>query len=280
MSFKETLVAAGLAAMAGWAPLQSKANETNQTDKAAIRQEQFQTVWRTAMNADMKPAVVKHEAVKYMDFPSFLPVTKDGEFDEKLCQQWVKDFDVKENLPHIKEYLDSVQKGTPVDEAYMKLAKNVAKGDKEKEQNLLNAYLPLQKSMKEMPQNSPDGYLIAGLILMIGALAAFADAKGGPAGGGGEGFGIAFLCVIAAGATVAASVHYTVTDSDQIKYLEKSLPTVYRSIYDSYVDQTIADGKQNIVTMDAKQAAEMIKFSKKEQAQKQSQSVPSTREGR
>ena len=274
MSFKKTLAAVGLAVMAGWAPLQSKANEKSQADEATVRQEQFQAVLRTAMKANMDPLAVKDEAVKYLPFPSFIPVTKDGKFDEKLCQQWVKDFDVKENLPHIKEYLKSVEKGTPLNEAYMELAKRVAKGDKEKEQKLLNAYGPLRETMEKMPENSARGYLFAGLILLLGAAAVLGDDFGE------SGVGCGCLSVIVGGAIIAACIHGTVTDSDRIKYLERSLPAAYRSVYNAYVDQTIAAERQNIVMMDAKQAAEMVKFSKKEQDQEQSQSVPSTREGR
>ena len=274
MSFKKTLVAAGLAAMAGWAPLQSKANEMKQADKAAIRQEQFQAVLRTAMNANMDPSAVKDEAIKYMDFPSFIPVTKDGKFDEKLCQQWVKDFDVKENLPHIKEYLESVKKGASLKEAYMKLAKNVAKEDKEKEQKLLNAYGPLRETMEKMPENSAGGYIVAGLILLLGAAAVLGDDFEE------SGVGCGCLSAIVGGTIIAACISHTVTDSDRVKYLEKSLPAAYRSVYNAYVDQTITAGKQNIVMMDAKQAAQMIEFSKKEQTQKQPQPIPSPRESR
>ena len=314
MSFKKTLAAVGLATMAGWAPLQSKANETNQTDKATVRQEQFQAVLRTVMTAKMSVSKVKNELVKYIDFPSFIPVTKDGKFDEEKCQQWVKDFDLKGNYPHIKKYLEtlksagslkSLDKDVPgsyeplktldtasrfdgadimdkahielaqIDTAYAELAENIAKGDKEKEKKLLNAYLPLRATMEEMPEKSPARYILGGLLVaFIGLCYGAMDTrdKVGMTTG-------SLFAVIGAGLVIYGALSKT-TDADRLAFLEKTLPKAYRAGYTAFVEHTIASQKQEIVSMSVKQVAEMVKLSQKEQAQKQSQPVSPSRESR
>ena len=297
MNFKNALAVVGLTAIAGLAPLQSKANGTNQTEKTSVRQEQFQAVLRTAMNAKMDVSAIKDEAVKYIDFPSFIPVTKDGKFDMEACQQMVKDFDIKGNFPHIKKYLESAisleelekmpeakgfletldsaslferPKGTmenahiglaKVDKAYVELAKNIANGDKEKEQRLLNAYLPLKGTAKEMPEGiSLPLFVSAGLLLAIG-IGIVKNSKGRD-----EIARSGCLTAIVAAGFIGIGLLTGKTDSDRIEYLEKALPYAYQAGYNAFVDRAIATEATQIVTMDTKQAAEMVKFSQ-EQAQ-------------
>ena len=280
MNFRKKLALVGLVAMAGLAPLQSKANETNRTEKTSVRQEQLQAVVRTAMNANIGPAIlnIKREAAKYMDFPSFIPVTKDGQFNESKCQQLIKDFDLKKNFPHVKKYVESLESGVSPEKAYKRLAHEVANGDKEKEAQLAEMADSLAKVAKAKSRTTPAGlYAFAGLLLYMG----LCFTKGDSVGCYGEDTAsCGYVSIIAGAAIIAGGLCFSkMADAECLESMEKALPEAYQASYNAYVERTITQEKATILKMDEKQAAEMVKFSQ-EQAQTNLYPKASGRDGK
>ena len=89
---KRTIVMALLSLMAAAAPFKGQSAEVEPTptntvtatvsDNVSIRQQMFE-------KAVMKGAP-KEEIAKYIDFPEFIPVTKDGQFDRDKAERWGK----------------------------------------------------------------------------------------------------------------------------------------------------------------------------------------------
>ena len=275
MSLKKKLLLLGTAALAAFAPLKSKSAEPAPSD---VRQEQLDAVLRTAMNANMDVSVVKDEAAKYMEFPSCLPVTKDGQFDAAKCQQWMKDLNLEENLPHIKKCAKAIQDGASPEKAFAEFSKDVSAGDKDKEQKLMRLTPALNAILDEFPDRTGKGlYIAAGVLLALAGMGVVVAKKFHD---GGDPLSIFVLSAVGVG---LAAIGFTTrtTDADRLKFLQDNIPKVYQYAYNNYVNQTIATEKVKIVRMDAQQAAQMIEFSKNNQAQQNSQqsSAPS-RDGR
>lgn len=76
----------------------------------------------------------KNELAKYIDFPQWIPVTKDGQYDMDKADEM---FDAAGlNKPEVKqafeEYKKSLEKGTEQDVALQKFAEQISGGDQEK----------------------------------------------------------------------------------------------------------------------------------------------------
>ena len=88
---KKAIVMGALSLAAVVAPVkgQSQGNEPTAKDTItetagdqAMRKQLFETA--------VKLGAPKEEIVKYMDFPEFIPTTKDGQFDKEKAQEWSK----------------------------------------------------------------------------------------------------------------------------------------------------------------------------------------------
>jgi len=89
---KTTVLTALLAAGAVFTPLKSSSSEVSPTNttylsttptNAALRKQMFEKAVRSDAPWE--------EIVKYIDFPEFIPATKDGRFDKEKADKWSKD---------------------------------------------------------------------------------------------------------------------------------------------------------------------------------------------
>ncbi len=156
MKFKNTVIGLVCALGAMTAPLSTKAGiETNAAPQTV-------ELSKDKKNTKLKEIIFKglsqnkrlnelpeNELVKYIDFPQWMPVTKDGQFDENKAN---KMFDAAGlNAPQIqqafKEYKNSLKKGTEPNIAFQKFAEQVAGNDQEKAVQLKQ----LAKTLENMP---------------------------------------------------------------------------------------------------------------------------------
>ena len=344
MGIKKVIAGMSMAVGAAVAPMATKANtETNEAretvrlsdaEKSIMRQEQLQAVIRTAINAGADLSIIREEAVKYIDFPSFIPVTRDGQFDGIKCAQWVNAFCSEENLPHIKEYLRSVkikeflksaknkivkevadyytdedntgytfydydtgdfaykafppaqedkietaQIGIQPDKAYVKLAKNLAKGDKEKEKNLLDAYTLLQNAHVKIFEWTPLTAVTTGIAAIIACTGFMGGVCLTCAHNKEEREQLKFFLKIAmvmVGVIAATMAAITNSKAEQNAHLKSDLNKAFYTAYVVHTKGTLKIQKDNIlaedevkrqeiIKRDAEIAAKTIEFYRKEQ---------------
>ena len=160
MGFKKAFAGMTLAVGAALAPMATKANtETNAAQKAT--------------------AQVKAEKVA---IPDWIPTTADGQFDHfKALDQanvlWGK------HGKDIQQFSDDIKAGMPEEIAYTKFAQRLAKGDKDKEKQILSLFDTVQKTREErngeMNETFSERYRATIITACVAAflLGAFSDSK-------------------------------------------------------------------------------------------------------
>ena len=97
MSFKERLRKTrialgtgllGLAAVAAPVKGQTHGAEPTNTNAVTATASDTQTQRKQKFEAAVRSGAPQTEIVKYIDFPEFIPVTKEGSFDEKKAEKW------------------------------------------------------------------------------------------------------------------------------------------------------------------------------------------------
>ena len=89
---KTTVLTALLTAGAIFTPLKSSSAEVSPTNTTLSSVTPTNTTLRKQMlEKAVRSGAPREEIVKYMDFPGFIPVTKDGQFDKEKADKWSKD---------------------------------------------------------------------------------------------------------------------------------------------------------------------------------------------
>ena len=262
-SLKKKLAMLSMAAMATVAPIATHAQETKAESKD-VRQEQFTAV----LKKNITPDTIKKEAIKYIDFPDFIPVTPEGKFDSKTSQEWIKNFDLEKNFSTVKTFISDMRKGVSSKDALQKFVENVSINNSVKKEEL-KEFAPLiaggiEKIRQDRDESTGALCLAAGFAALgIGAITMNhlkrKDMKQ---------FFNGVELLVAGGIVTGALMWNFQSDSTLKKEIKETIPKVHQAMYDGYVKQAIETGKNKIVTMDAKQAAQMVKFSQSQQALK------------
>lgn len=195
-----------------------------------------------------KPLLTSAMKVKADDTVlAFLPITKDGKFDEAKSKEMAKAFNFEKNMPHIKAYFSSIDKGTPVTDAYKDLITKII-GDNQEMKKLLieqaNVLEEVNKKNEEKNSVSKEyGRLMLALgITMIGGMIVMGVSKkftddGYPAMGP-----TLFALVPMLNLTICGIIGGTVTLCNMAAreadapYMEKQFVEVHRAFYNAYVE--------------------------------------------
>jgi len=91
-SVKATIVTALLSVAAAIAPLKGQSVTAEPTTKDVVTTTEFdKAAWRhQKFEKAVRQGASKEEIAKYIDFPEFIPVTKDGQFDRDKAEKWGK----------------------------------------------------------------------------------------------------------------------------------------------------------------------------------------------
>ncbi|MBP5160515.1 MAG: hypothetical protein ILP11_00460 [Alphaproteobacteria bacterium] len=233
-----------------------------------VRYEQLQAVVRFALQHDKQDDfdVVKQQALKYMDFPAFLPVTQDGHFDKATSQKWIEACDFKKNFKHLQQYKQDLEQGVSVEEAYGTMAKNIADGDKAKEETMLQMLPAMQKALEQVNLSNVSGlgrdrtYVLLTLSLLpLGCGMLYSGAKGlkdfvdGNLIMAGGRLGLAGLISLTAlGATVA--LEPIISPEQAQEYVSR----FHQAMYNTCVEQQFEQAKKDILVKDANEAAGQV----------------------
>ena len=174
MRIKNKVVGMALALGAAVAPLAVKANtETNATPKAVeLSKAEKATKLKEAIHLELP----REELLKYVDFPEWMPVTPDGQYDKNKADKmfYAAGLGMSENQKAFQDYMFAVEKGANPDIEFQKFAKQITGGDAEKMAALNKIKDALQKTQestegKEMTNNFTNLCLAAYLVLACSA---------------------------------------------------------------------------------------------------------------
>ena len=258
MKIKNKVIGISLALGAAFAPLAVKANtETNAAPKAV----EITTAEKTQkLKEAIHLGLPREELLKYVDFPEWMPVTKDGKYDSDKAREMFKNagLDESENQQAFINYVDAVEKGENADIAFQKLAKQITNGDAEKMAALNKIKNALQETQKRTPKEAMEsnfgwtwftvGVLAAALAMFMSDKLRDVDAKG--------------LSKVSTMLGVMATL-FTGLGIANDGSIYKPYSNVSKQIYNAYVNQEIQKAANpEIVKMDAKQTRQFIELAK------------------
>lgn len=266
MNLRKRIAGMALALSAAVAPLAAKAAVETDTKPESVemnKEEKTAKLKEAILLAQSQNKKLGQQArmklVKFINFPDWMPTTKDGQFDVQKADKMFDAAGLNEKSAQqaFKEYQNSVEKGTDQNVALQKFAEQIAGGDQEKMKGL-NQIMDI---LKEMPAVSSDlkrtggvlaiGLLIVGVGFMAGGIGLRKDAytKEGR-----------FLANV-----VAAAGLLSIAGAGASQYFLKNadLRGIYRvtsdQIYQTHIKQEIQKATQaQIVQMDMNQAKQFI----------------------
>ena len=225
-----TIGAVGAAVLA--TPVKGKTAEQPQPPMEEITKEQKQKLLEQALRS----GAPMEEVLKHMDFPDFLPTTKDGQFNKAKAKEYAKAL-----APYI-EVLAEKGESTSTVEAYETFKKttgqeNVSLQDFEK---VVEIAKQAKKLHKEYHKYDATGvFVIAGLLLVgVGLL-------GGTTEGHTDSDSIGCGCLallLAAGASAITLTEIATGKGSPENMVYRS----YCSMYNTYVNETVKDQKEKI----------------------------------
>ena len=263
---KKAAVMTGLAVLGVVAtPVKAQTAETV-PEKAAVTAttESADTQKKKQFEAAVRAGAPKEEIAKYMDFPGFIPVTKDGKFDEKKATDWAEKL-----APYAKILAEKGDKLTPK-AVYGIIREATGREDisfKEFEQVTQMAKEALETHKLKWPTVALGGTIVLGTGLFALALFGGAVAMGS---GSILSFkdnkkdslkfltGAVLSTVFATGLSSMSLTYGAATVNAFRDTPERSITRLYSSIYDSYVDNTIKAQQKQFQQMEWNQAKQAL----------------------
>ncbi len=160
MSIKKTLASLALVAGAAMAPMtkaETKPSES-QTPVAVQKGQDSKLSRKQVFESAVRAGLPKEEIAKYVDFPEFIPVDKDGRLDKKQVQEMLHPF-VTNHLDAIKAFykdLSSVQGDADFEKASATFLSKIM-DSKESPAQLMKKMTELKNDdRKQMSENAKD----------------------------------------------------------------------------------------------------------------------------
>ena len=245
MGIKQYFATLGLAATTVFSGQAAEVKEKAPNDEAA----HVKTILQTASLKTADVIANQQEAAKHILFPSFLPVTSDGQFDQDISRQWIKDFDAAQNIPYIRNYIRDVKHGISVDKAYGTLAKQMARGDQAKEEQLLQMFPLVQKAVQDVDgktTKTTNCFHIASALFAISALWLLSKSQK-------EGSSATMMAAVASVivGTALAATPSGIAHLTEPGMLENCLFQEHKALYDTYVKQQMTSNQDLMIIMDS-----------------------------
>ena len=265
---KKAVITTALAVAAAVAPIKGQSQEAKpeaESDKT-VEVSKAQKERQQMIEKAIKSGAPKEEIAKYIDFPEFIPTTKDGQFDQKKADEWAKKL-----APYMKTL---AEKGQSVSAAEAYKAFKESTGQKDVSlQDFEQVCKMAQEAMKGNKDKKSDigAYVFmalaaAGIALVSGKFA-YSIGKEGvkeytrfrSIGTAAFDLGIAaFPAVISlfmAGGSVASSKEAI----DGFKSTpERETCRIYSRMYDTHVDNVVKDQQQKFQQLEWAEAKQLI----------------------
>ena len=243
-------VAAVIPSVKGQTTEEKTASDTATTvaSETAKRKEMLEAAIRTA-------AAPRSEIAKYIDFPEFIPVTKDGQFDKAKAEEWGKAL-----IPYMKTLAEKGDKITTA-EAYKAFKdatgqKDVSLEDFERVRKLADETLCKQKyKIPGVALGSVFALLLAGATLICGAASMAATSETIDSLREIRRYrasfkkpittiaGTLFLAALSAALAYTAGKMTARLGTETVDLLmgnpEQWIPKIYERMYNSHINQTI-----------------------------------------
>jgi len=266
---KKAIVMGALSLAAAAAPIKGQAKESEPAAKDTIMAMAPAEVAKKKMFEDaVRRGAPKEEIAKYVDFPEFIPVTKDGQFDSKKAAEYAKVL-----APYIKTLAEKGET-TTVTEVY-----EVFKETTGQKNVSLEDFRRICKATEETTEcccaksgiSGKIGYpivaLVAGMIALSFAYGSGMAAKQGineiKKGYVGDGYGLNKVAAAVVSAMIAIPFGYVsvaggISTLHAWKTVNKQVREAYARTYDSYLNQSIQAQQKQFTILDMKQAKQLI----------------------
>ena len=265
---KKAAVMAGLAVAGVAAPIKAQTAEA-MPEKATVTAtaKHTDTQKKKQFEAAVRAGAPKEEIVKYMDFPGFMPVTKDGQFDEKKASDWA------EKLAPYMKVLAEKGKTMSAADAYKAFKETTGQKDVS-----LEDFEQVCKLTQEAAHQYGNKWINIALGSIVGFVAAaFALGTGSMAFGigkeivrdlrrhradliaSGDIIGLTFFAGLTAAATFGsyASIERGLI-SGLLSTPEREIRSAYSRTYDYYVGKTIDTQKKQLQQMEWDQVKQAL----------------------
>jgi len=275
MAFTERLRKVKKAAVMAWlaiagvvAPVKAQTAEVV-PEKAAVTAavEHTDAKKKKQFEAAVRAGAPKEEIAKYIDFPGFIPVTKDGQFDKEKASAWA------EKLAPYMKVLAEKGKTMSAADAYKAFKETTGQKDVSLE-DFERVCKVAQAAATEYDKRWPKRVAgpIAALILVGLALGAgnltfkagrsgIEDIKGKCFGANndlGDIVGFTFIAGVTALASIGAFRVGETTASAMLTTPEREIRGAYSRMYDTYVDKTIDAQKKQFQQLEWDQVKQAL----------------------
>ena len=254
MRYKKLVAGMALALGAAVAPMTTKASTETNTAPESVEIAQAEKARKLKEAIDL--GLPRQDMLKYIDFPEWMPVTKEGKFSSKKSLEMFHEagLDKAENQKILQEYMNDINAGVNPDVAFQKFAKQISGGDKEK-MTKLNAFNEILKRMHE--QNK--GKFPSSFSIFAYSLVAIAALSVGLSTASMKDIGCLATALGLALAGVGVESGIRALDNSQYKSIYAVYDTAIRQVHRSYANQEIVKaGGQKIVKMSMEQAKQLI----------------------
>jgi len=283
---KTTVLTALLAAGAALTPLKGQSETTvpltNDTVTAIVPKDA--TKRKQLFEMAVRGNLPTEEIIKYIDFPDFIPVDKNGQLDEKKVAECVKALNIQKNLPYFQDYcrevwLGYVKKGGEYIIDTNRYTQTMAVAlpkllDKlttdlptQKKQEIQKYFKPLGKELKNISGQIPlyTRSQVLGvsdlLLAMFGTVGVIMLSCGAFKRLKGDAITVSAMAGLLAVALLPASIIPRIDNAlkgGNSGYVEKCLKDTFSKKYNTYVSETIKAEKDRQVLLARQQLNQQI----------------------
>lgn len=262
MKIKNNMIGLMMAFGATITPFMVKAN--TETKPIAKTVEVSKAEKASKLKKAIELGLPKEELLKYIDFPEWMPVTKDGKFDEKQAGKMFDDagMNTLKNQTAFLDYKTAVEKGANSDAEFQKFAKQITGGNPEQMQ-ALNKIKDMLKKTQEAHDDIAENmlattYLILALSLGLTGVTTAAQR----ALREGQGIGTQGIGAIVGIVPVITSVFLGMASAN-VNTLEDAYNSTFKQVYNVHVNQEIQKAANpKVVQMDMQQTKQFIETAK------------------
>ena len=257
MKIKNNMIGLMMAFGATITPFMVKAN--TETKPIAKTVEVSKAEKASKLKKAIELGLPKEELLKYIDFPEWMPVTKDGKFDEKQAGKMFNDagMNTLKNQAAFLDYKTAVEKGANSDVEFQKFAKQITGGNPEQMQ-ALNKIKDMLKKTQETHDDIAETLLAATyfmLALSLGLGGVSTGTRLALKEGQGIGVTVGILPVVASLALGMAGAN--------VNTLNDAYNSTFKQVYNVHVNQEIQKAATpKVVQMDMQQTKQFIETAK------------------
>lgn len=257
MKIKNNMIGLMMAFGATITPFMVKAN--TETKPIAKTVEVSKAEKASKLKKAIEQGLPKEELLKYIDFPEWMPVTKDGKFDEKQAAKMFDDagMNTLKNQKAFLDYKTAVEKGANSDVEFQKFAKQITGGNPEQMQ-ALNKIKDMLKKTQEAHDDIAE-YLLAATYFILALSLGLAGVSTGTRLALKEGQGIGAIV------PVVTSVFLGIVGMAcaNVNTLEDAYTSTFKQVYNVHVNQEIQKAANpKVVQMDMQQTKQFIETAK------------------